>query len=58
VPAKDHKPGAKRKIYHIDQYTTWPPSEGLKWDLYVKGDTGLEIPSRPTLRHHHGMSAT
>jgi len=56
VPAKDYKPGAKRKIYHIDQYTTWPPSEGLKWDLYVKGDTGLEIPEVPhTFAYHHGM---
>ena len=36
VPAADHKPGSTRKIYHVSQYKTWPPSEGLKWDLYKK----------------------
>ncbi len=56
VPAADHKPGEKRKIYHIDQYKTWPPSEGLKWDLYKKNFTGLEIPELPhTFGYHHGM---
>ena len=44
VPAADHKPGEKRKIYHINQVRTWPPSEGLKWDLIKKDFTGLEIP--------------
>ncbi len=44
VPAADHKPGAKRKILHINQIRTWPPSEGLKWDLVLKDTTGVEIP--------------
>lgn len=56
VPASDHKPGEKRKIYHISQYKTWPPSEGLKWDLYKKSFSGLEIPEVPhTYAYHHGM---
>ncbi len=56
VPAADHKPGSTRKIYHVSQYKTWPPSEGLKWDLYKKDFTGLEIPEVPhTYAYHHGM---
>jgi dipeptidase len=56
VPAADHKPGSTRKIYHVHQYKTWPPSEGLKWDLYKKDFTGLEIPEVPrTYAYHHGM---
>jgi len=56
VAAADHKPGSTRKIYHISQYRTWPPSEGLKWDLYKKDSTGLEIPEVPhTYGYHHGM---
>jgi len=55
VPAADHKPGSTRKIYHISQYRTWPPSEGLKWDLIKKDFTGLEIPQVPhTYGYHHG----
>jgi len=44
IPASDHEPGSKRKIYHINQFETWPPGEGLKWDAYKKDFTGLEIP--------------
>ncbi|HAV41124.1 MAG TPA: hypothetical protein DCW97_01765 [Acidobacteria bacterium] len=56
VPAADHKAGEKRKIYHISQFSTWPPAEGLKWDLYKKDFTGLEIPEVPhTYAYHHGM---
>jgi dipeptidase len=56
VPAGVHKPGEKRKIYHISQFKTWPPTEGLKWDLYKKDFTGLEIPEVPhTYAYHHGM---
>ncbi|MBN2264698.1 MAG: C69 family dipeptidase [Candidatus Aminicenantes bacterium] len=56
VPAADHKPGSTRKIYHISQYKTWPPSEGLKWDLYKNDFTGLEIPQvAHTYAYHHGM---
>jgi len=56
VPAADHKPGSTRKIYHVSQYKTWPPSEGLKWDLYKKDLAGLEIPEvAHTYAYHHGM---
>jgi len=56
VPAADHKPGETRKIYHIHQIRTWPPSEGSKWDLYQNDFTGLEIPQVPrTYAFHHGV---
>lgn len=56
VPAADHKPGETRKIYHINQYKTWPPEQGLKWDLYKQDFTGLEIPEIPhTYAYIHGM---
>ncbi|RFT15994.1 MAG: Dipeptidase, family C69 [Candidatus Saccharicenans subterraneus] len=56
VPAARHKPGETRKIYHISQFKTWPPTEGLKWDLVKKDFTGLEIPEIPyTYAYHHGM---
>ncbi len=55
VPAADHKPGSKRRIYHISQYRTWPPSEGLKWDLIKKDYAGFDIPEVPhTYAYHHG----
>jgi dipeptidase len=45
IPAADHEPGSMRKIYHIDQFRTFPPEEGLKWEVvYEKNFTGLEIP--------------
>ena len=56
IPAADHKPGATRKIYHVNQYKTWPPKEGLKWQIYKKDYAGLEIPEVPhTYAYHHGM---
>ncbi len=56
VPAADHKPGSTRKIYRISQYKTWPPSEGLKWDLVKNDFSGLEIPQvAHTYAYHHGM---
>jgi dipeptidase len=56
VPAADHKPGEKRKIYHINQIRTWPPSQGLKWDLIKKDFTGLELPEVPhTYGYHHAV---
>ncbi len=55
VAAADHKPGDTRKIWHINQYTTW--KEGTKWVVApVKGDTGFSIPEVPhTYAYHHGM---
>jgi len=55
VPAADHEPGSKRKIYHVDQLKTWAPSEGLKWEKYKEDFTGLEIPQVPhTHAYVHG----
>ncbi len=47
IPAADYKPDSTRKIYHIDQFRTWPPETGLKWDVYKNDFTGLEIPQVP-----------
>ena len=56
VSAADHEEGAKRKIYHINQYVTWPPDEGLKWERIKDNDTGIEIPQPAhTYAYHHGM---
>jgi len=56
VPSASHKPGEMRKIYHISQIRTWPPKEGLKWDLYLKDYTGVEIPQvSHTYAYHHGV---
>ncbi|MGB9906422.1 MAG: dipeptidase [Candidatus Saccharicenans sp.] len=56
VPPADHRPGTSRKIYRISQTRTWPPSEGLKWDLIKKDFTGVEIPEVPhTYGYLHGV---
>lgn len=56
VPAAEHKEGAVRKIYHINQYKTWPPEEGLKWERYKDDYTELDIPQVPrTYAYIHGM---
>ena len=56
VPAADHKEGAVRKIYHINQIKTWPPEVGGKWVKYVEGDTGVEIPQVPhTYAYQHAV---
>ena len=47
VPAADYEPGSKRKIYHIAQFKTWPPNEGLKWEKYKDDFADLEIPQVP-----------
>ncbi len=44
VPAADHKPGDMRRINHIDQFGTFPPEIGLKWEKYKDQFSGLEIP--------------
>ncbi len=56
VPPADHKPGSTRKIYRISQTRTWPPEQGLKWDLIKKDFTGVEIPEVPhTYGYVHGV---
>lgn len=56
IPAADHKPGAVRKIYHIDQVRTWPPETGGKWVKYKENDTGVEIPQVPhTYSYFHSV---
>ncbi|MGB9892787.1 MAG: dipeptidase [Candidatus Saccharicenans sp.] len=56
IPAANHKPGDKRKIYRISQTRTWPPDQGLKWDLIKKDFTGVEIPEVPhTFGYLHGV---
>ncbi|MGD8539897.1 MAG: C69 family dipeptidase, partial [Candidatus Aminicenantes bacterium] len=53
IPAADHEPGSMRKIYHINQFRTWDPKIGLKWERYTDDFTGLEIPQVP---HTHGYN--
>jgi dipeptidase len=57
VPSAEHEAGATRMIYHIDQFKTWPPSEGLKWDIFHRDSfTGVEIPQPSrTYAYIHGM---
>jgi dipeptidase len=47
VPAADHPAGSMRKIFYVDQFTTIPPSQGLKWDRVKEDLAGLEIPEVP-----------
>ena len=52
VPAADHTAGAVRKIFHIDQFGSWPPDQGLKWEAVKRENLViLEIPEVP---HTHG----
>jgi dipeptidase len=56
VPAADHKPGETRKLYTISQMRTWPPKEGLKWDMIKKDFNGVEIPEvSHTYGYMHGV---
>jgi dipeptidase len=56
VPAADHKPAEKRRLYNIDQIRTWPPSEGGKWAMVLKDPTAVEIPQAPhTYGYHHAV---
>jgi len=56
IPAADHQEGDVRKIYHISQYKTWPPEQGVKWERYKDNYTGLDIPQVPhTYAYIHGM---
>ncbi|OGD26628.1 MAG: hypothetical protein A2Y56_09805 [Candidatus Aminicenantes bacterium RBG_13_63_10] len=47
VPPADHAPGTMKKIFWVDQFTTIPPSQGLKWDRVREDFSGLEIPEVP-----------
>ncbi len=56
IPAADHEEGAVRKIYHVSQYKTWPPEQGVKWERIKDDYTGLDIPQVPhTYAYIHGM---
>jgi len=56
IPAADHKPTAKRRLYNIDQIRTWPPSEGGKWAAVLKDPTAVEIPQPAhTYAYHHSI---
>ena len=56
IPPADHKSGAKRKIYHFNQFKTKSEDKGLRWDSYEGGFTGLEIPQIPhTYGYLHGI---
>jgi dipeptidase len=47
VPAADYPAGSMRKIFYVDQFSTIPPSQGLKWDRVKDDLAGLEIPQVP-----------
>jgi dipeptidase len=56
IPAADHPPESTRKIYRISQMRTWPPEQGLKWDLIKNDFSGVEIPEVPhTYAYRHGV---
>ena len=56
VPAANHKPTEKRRLYNIDQIRTWPPSEGGKWAAVLKDPTKVEIPQPAhTYGYHHSI---
>ena len=56
VPAADHKPTEKRRLYNIDQIRTWPPAEGGKWAMVLKDPTAVEIPQLAhTYGYHHAV---
>ncbi len=56
VPAADHKPAEKRRLYNINQIRTWPPSEGGKWAAVLKDPTAVEIPQPAhTYGYHHSI---
>jgi len=56
VPGGEHKEGEGRRIYHVSQYVTWPPAEGLKWERIKQDYIGLDIPQpERTYAYIHGM---
>lgn len=55
IPAADHEQNSKRRIYWINQFRTWPPDGGLKWETYTDDYAGLEIPQvQHTFAYMHG----
>jgi len=55
LPAADYETGSKRKIFYINQFRTWDPDVGLKWEKYKDDFTGLEIPQvSHTYSYVHG----
>jgi dipeptidase len=55
IPPSDHEEGAMRKIYRIDQFKAFPPSQGLKWEIVKQNFSGLEIPQvSHTYGYMHG----
>lgn len=56
VPEQDYAEGAMRIIYRVNQYKTWPPEQGLKWDIILNDFSGLEVPQPSrTYAYHHAM---
>ena len=56
IPASEHKEGDLRKIYHVNQFQTWPPEKGLKWEIILDSFTGLEIPQPKKTSTIHGAA--
>jgi dipeptidase len=55
IPAADHKPSDMRRINHVDQFGTFPPEIGLKWEKVKDQFSGLEIPEvAHTFAYIHG----
>ena len=56
VPGGEYKKGEGRRIYHVSQYITWPPAEGLKWERIKQDYIGLDIPQpEHSYAYIHGM---
>ncbi len=56
IPGGEYKAGEGRRIYHVSQYVTWPPAEGLKWERIKQDYIGLDIPQpERSYAYIHGM---
>jgi dipeptidase len=57
IPAAEYEEGAVRRIYHINQFWTWPPEKGGKWERVLEeGYTGFDLPQVPrTNAYIHGV---